>query len=288
MIPDLPLAPTLAPLGDSPRPALDALAERGFRHVQLSATLPGLRPRELGRSGRRDLAATLRRKALAVSGIDIWIPPDHFVDPAQVDRALAAVLETVELASVLGRCPVSLTLPSPGEDATEFGGVVESLTDHAMRHGVDVADHAVAVSSLHDLGIGIDPAASLGQGQDPARQVAAYAPRLISARLWLHDLGIGIDPAASLGHGQDPARQVAAHAPRLISARLCDLLRSGLRGPVGDGEEARLDVLAYRVALTTAAYSRPVVVDARQWPDPLRGLEQTRDVWSALDVDNTV
>ncbi|MHC4106955.1 MAG: sugar phosphate isomerase/epimerase family protein [Planctomycetota bacterium] len=251
MIPDLPLAPTLAPLGDSPRPALDALAERGFRHVQLSATLPGLRPRELGRSGRRDLAATLRRKALAVSGIDIWIPPDHFVDPAQVDRALAAVLETVELASVLGRCPVSLTLPSPGEDATEFGGVVESLTDHAMRHGVDVADHAVAVSSLHDLGIGIDPAASLGQGQDPARQVAAYAPRL-------------------------------------ISARLCDLLRSGLRGPVGDGEEARLDVLAYRVALTTAAYSRPVVVDARQWPDPLRGLEQTRDVWSALDVDNTV
>ena len=247
MIPALPLAPTLAPLGESPRPALDALAERGFRHVQLSAMLPGLRPRELSDSGRRDLAATLRQKSLAVSGIDIWIPPQHFVDPAQVDRAVAAVRETVELASVLGQCPVSLTLPSPGEQETDFGGVVESLADHSMRHGVDLADHAVDVSSLHDL-------------------------------------GIGIDPAASLGHGQDPARQVTAHAPRLISARLCDLLRSGLRGPVGDGPEAQLDVLAYRVALTTAGYSRPVVVDARQWPDPLCGLEQTREIWSALDT----
>ncbi len=247
MIPALPLAPTLAPLGESPRPALDALVEHGFRHVQLSAMLPGLRPRELSDSGRRDLAATLRRKSLAVSGIDLWIPPEHFVDPAQVDRAVAAVRETVELAAVLGRCPVSLTLPSPGKEETDFGGVVESLADHAMRHGVDLADHAVEVSSLHDL-------------------------------------GIGIDPAASLGHGQDPERQVTAHAARLISARLCDLLRSGLRGPVGDGQEARLDVLAYRVALTTAAYSRPVVVDARQWPDPLGGLEQTREVWSALDT----
>ena len=209
------------------------------------------RARDLSDSGRRDLAATLRRKALAISGIDIWIPPDHFVDPAQVDRALAAVRETVELAAVLGRCPVSLTLPSPGAEATDFGGVVESLTDHAMRHGVHVANHAVAVSSLHDL-------------------------------------GIGIDPAALLGHGRDPARQVVAHAPRLISARLCDLLRSGVRGPVGNSPEARFDVLAYRVALTTAAYSRPVVVDGRQWPDPLRGLEQTREVWSALDAGNTV
>ena len=48
------LAPTLAALGDRPRTAIDRLAGLGFRAVQLSASQPGLRPRELDRSGRRD------------------------------------------------------------------------------------------------------------------------------------------------------------------------------------------------------------------------------------------
>ena len=38
--------------------------------VQLSAAQAGLRPRELDRSARRDLLATLRRRELAVAGID--------------------------------------------------------------------------------------------------------------------------------------------------------------------------------------------------------------------------
>ena len=70
-----------------------------------------------------------------------------------------------------------------------------------------------------------------------------------------------------------------AHADRLVSARLCDLLRSGLRGPIGDPQEGRLDVAAYRAALAGSAYRRSVVVDLRQWPDPWAGLERTAEVW---------
>jgi hypothetical protein len=51
-------------------------------------------------------------------------------------------------------------------------------------------------------------------------------------------------------------------APTL--APLCGLLRSGMRGPVGDQQEGRLDVMAYRVAVSLYGGGRPVIVDARQ------------------------
>ena len=100
---DLPLAPTLAPLGDRPRVALDRFAAMGFRHVQLSAMQPGLRPRDLDRSGRRDLGVRLGRLGMTAAGVDLWIPQTHFVDPYQVDRAVAAVLGAIELAGALDR-----------------------------------------------------------------------------------------------------------------------------------------------------------------------------------------
>src|SRR5688572_964638 len=97
----LPLAPTLAPLldGDTPfRVAFDRLRSMEFRSVQLSATHPGLRPRELDKSARRDLLATLRRNELEPSGIHLWIPSADFDDPKKADRALSAALNTIELA----------------------------------------------------------------------------------------------------------------------------------------------------------------------------------------------
>ncbi len=242
--PQLPLAPTLGPLNEEPRVALERLADMGFRYVQLSATQSGLRPRELGRSARRDLLVRMRRLQMQISGIDLWIPPDHFLDPAQVDRAVDAVHATLQLASDLERCPVSLELPRPEDDAS-LESVIDAISHHALRAGVQVADHA-----------GLD------------------APS--------DHLGIGIDPAAQLSRNEDPAVAVTSSADRLVSARLCDLLTSGMRGPIGETQGARLDVLSYRAALSVCGYDRPVVVDARQWSQPWLGLTQTAKTWSAV------
>ncbi len=227
-----PLAPTLEALPLAPRRALERLAALGLRHVQLSATQGGLRPRDLDRSARRDLAAILRRHELAVSGIDAWIPAAHFLDAARVDRAVALVVGTIGLAEDLGRCPVSLTLPAAS-------GIAGAILGPAAQRGVHVADHAVTPSP---------------------------------------DAAVGIDPVACLAADVDPAAVATAAGPRLASARLADLLTSGMRGPIGS-VEARLDVLAYRVALSVADYDRAVVVDVRQWVDPWGGLTQTREAW---------
>ena len=241
----LQLAPTLSPLvaaGDlSVREAFERIAELGFRFVQLNAAQGGLRPRELDHSARRDLLATLRRRELMVAGIDAWIPISHFGDPARVDHAVAALRGAIELASDLGRVPVSVSLP-------QDPAIISTLVEHASHHGVRLADHHV-----------------------PPRDSSSFAG--------MDGLGIGIDPAAYLSQNLDPAAAIHGHASRLVSARVSDLLSSGLRAPLGDREEGRLDVTAYQVALSIAGYSAPVVADARQWPDPWGGLERTSQIW---------
>lgn len=179
------LAPTLEALGDQPRSALDRLARMGFRSVQLSATQPGLRPRELDRSGRRDLATRLRRLRMPAAGLDLWVPTGHFLDPARVDRAMAAVGAAIALAGDLGRCPVCLALP--GTEVEQPGPpIVEAIGEQALRFGVRVADHAVppgAAASTPSIGAGIDPEAWLGRDQDPAAAVREHARDLVSVRL---------------------------------------------------------------------------------------------------------
>ncbi|MEE9129252.1 MAG: hypothetical protein V3T84_04490 [Phycisphaerales bacterium] len=248
--PQLPLAPTLGPLGDQPRAALDRLADMGFRYVQLCATQRGMRPRDLDRSARRDLLVRLRRLEMQVSGLDLWIPPSHFLDPALVDRAVEAVRAALELAGDLQRCSISLELPRPLDDES-LGPVIETIAEQGLRVGVELADHSVANAT-----------------QD--------------------HLGIGIDPVAQLSCNEDPAVAVTKHAERLVSARLCDLLASGTRGPIGEAQGGRLDVLSYRIALSVGGYDRPVVVDARQWSDPWPGLTQTARTWSAARTGDLI
>ncbi len=237
----LTLAPTLAAFAGSPRVALDRLAALRFRHVQLSATQPGLKPRELGRSARRDLAALLRRLEISAAGLDLWIPPGHYVDPRHADRAVAAVMGAIELASVLGRCPVSLRLSETG-GGEPLDSVVKTIGQGGLHHGVEVADHSVPPAQ--------------GEG-----------------------IGVGIDPVAWLIAGEDPVAAISAHAGRLISVRLADLSTTGARAPIGGQNGGRLELDVYRQAIATSGHHRPLVVDLRDWVDPWRGLEQTAGAW---------
>jgi sugar phosphate isomerase/epimerase len=239
----LPLAPTLAPVAAqtdlSPKQSFEAVSSFGFRFVQLSASQPGFRPRELDHSGRRDLLASLRRHELAISGVDLWIPISEFSNPERVDHAISAVSSTIRLAADLGRVPISLILPG---DET----IVGTVSEQAAHVGIELADHHLPIRTIEGIGLGIDPAAWLSQNLDPA--------------------------AAAL-----------SNASQLVSARVCDLLTSGLRGPIGDPQEGRLNVLEYRVALASAGYSRAVVLDARQWRDVPQGLKQSKLDWERVE-----
>jgi sugar phosphate isomerase/epimerase len=247
------LAPTLEPLlsgqdGTAIREALDRLHALRFRTVQLSATQAGLRPRDLDGSARRDLLATLRHRELAVAGLDLWIPPRHFLESSNADRAVHAVHQTIELAADLGRVPVSINMPAIDPtfgETSKVGEIAGALSAHADKFGVAIANHTAPAPSI--------PGCSIG---------------------------VGIDPAAWLAQGKDPAAAVLGHASQLVSVRLCDLLHTGLRAPIGERRDGQLDLMQYRVAVIVAQYARPIVIDARQWIDPWVGVQQTRKAWT--------
>jgi sugar phosphate isomerase/epimerase len=218
----------------------------GFSSVQLSATQSGLRPRDLDQSARRDLLATLRRLELELAGVDLWIPPAHFLEAVHIDRAVGAMLSAIEFAADLGRVPVSVALPHEINDE-----ILEAISEAAHRHGAPIADHAIPTAD-------------------------SQRPQADSELL-----SVGIDPASWLAAGLDPSEGVVRAGDALQSARLCDLSSTGLRAPVGESD-GRLDVHAYRASLSVAGYRRPIVVDARQWADPWRGVERTAEMWNGM------
>lgn len=247
VLPDLPLSAALgALLNDAAggptdvRRAFRRLSASGFRHVQLPATRRGLRPRDLDRSARRDLLATLRRNQLTLSGLDLWVPVDHFTDPAHVDRAVGAVIGAVELAGDLGRVPVSLALPYEDANCRVDRDVVTQIRCACESHGVFVAVHRPDTTAPDGLGLAFDPAACFWSGGDPVTAIAA------------------IDPE------------------RLISVRLTDVDAQGLRVCPGSG---RLDLLAFRGTLVTIGYERPVVLDLKQVTDAWQCLAQAWHRW---------
>jgi hypothetical protein len=234
-----PLAESMAAGGRSVREAIELLREIGFRAVQWSATVAGVRPRELDASARRDLRVLLRRLGLVASGVDLWIPTEHFADPTRADRAVAAAIEAIGLAGDLGGGPLSMRLPG-GEPER---GAVTAILAAAERHGVAVADHARPPCAESRCGVGLDPVAELAAGVDPVERVFEWGGRVTVARL------------------SDLTRS-GLRAP-----------------VGGDLAERRLDLLRYRVALAVQAPACRIVVDARQWGEVEAGLRQSVAAW---------
>ncbi len=135
-----------------------------------------------------------------------------------------------------------MCLSLPADDDGCLEPIAGIIIDHAVHRGVMVADHAIRPASPQPIGVGIDPPAWLAQGEDPVAGVTTFADRL-------------------------------------VSLRLADLLESGMRAPIGVPEAGRLDVAAYRKAITTSGYRGPLVIDTRGWRDPWAGLAQTARTW---------
>lgn len=178
------------------REAVALAASLGYRAVQLDATHPEVRPRSLDRSARRDLAALLKRSELELTGLDLWLPPEHLASGANVERAGDAVVGAIalvrELAGLLPTCPVlSLTLPEEPDPHA-----MEAITAAAEREGVSLANHAWPTPEIGDLGL--DPALAIMAGANPAKAVTTLGSRLKSVRL--SDAGVAgrapVDSAA--------------------------------------------------------------------------------------------
>ncbi|GIW73568.1 MAG: hypothetical protein KatS3mg103_0090 [Phycisphaerales bacterium] len=180
--PSQPLSLGLCALRDRPvREAVALAAGLGYRAVQLDARHEQVRPRALDRSARRDLAAVLRRHELSLSGIDLWLPPEHLCPGPALERAAEAVQGAMalirDLAGLLPACPVvSLTLPARPDPLA-----MAALQDASHRLEVALADHAWPPPE--DRRLGLDPALVLLAGESPARAVARLGDRLASVRL---------------------------------------------------------------------------------------------------------
>jgi len=221
------------------------VAAWGARGAQLDATMAGIRPRELDRSGRRDLAALLKRLGLSFSGLDLFIPLEHFTNARHTDRALSAASAACELASDLERLAgdagagvVCTALPDSIDPR-----VIEALAAAADRHGVAIAD-------------------------------LAWPPRDQPAG---PGIGAGFDPAAMLMRGADPAAEVARlHAP-VLAARLSDVSAVGRVAPGSPG--GRLDVLGYAAALHARGFAGAVVADLRGLDDADKAAARMIAAW---------
>ncbi|MFG0259133.1 MAG: hypothetical protein ACF8LK_02180 [Phycisphaerales bacterium JB041] len=229
-----------------PRQHIEWAVAGGFRSVTLDAATPGFRPRELDRSGRRDLAALLRRLELGLMGVDLWIPPTHFGDAAHAERAVEAAAAAIDLVADLaglnhGERVISLSLPRDREEAS---AAISTIAGHADSRSVEIADHC----------------------WPPVEARESDAVR------------VGLDPAALLLAGDNPAKAAARTGDRLAVARLSDASDIGRVAP--GGRDGRLNDLAYVIALVTATYRRPVVLDTRGLPAPGEAALRCRAWWS--------
>ncbi len=241
---------------------MEIAARMGYRHVTLDGTLPGVRARELDRSARRDIASLLRRSELTCAGLDLWIPPSHFIDPAEQERAVAAVLGAIELAADLARLSAgavvstaragratSLSIMLPNQTPA---GVTSPISERATTCGVKIANHTFPIgergSEGMGIGVGIDPAAVLLGGADPA----------------------GVVHQMSASGGEAPGNSPAL--ARLSDATTVARTAVGSRG-------GRLDVLGYAMALVSSGYRDPVVVEVRGLQDAEAAAREAREAW---------
>ena len=249
---DLTLAPTLGDLvrhdGLTVQLGLHQLAAAGFTCVQLDATLPDIRPRELDRRGRRDLAALLNRRSLRLAGIDLFLPQSHYLQSDHQDRAMHATLRAIEMAADLGRVALSIALPFARMD----GDLTATLAEAVDRCGIRMAVHAE--DQLDGL-------------LKWLRQVDLPA------------IGAGIDPASLLARGLDPVATAHQLGGFLTVARISDVKAANLptRCLAGQGQ---LQLSSYRIAVDLSPRrAGPLVLDLGGLAEPLAAAAQAAHAW---------
>lgn len=262
---DMSLAPSVTALlpaaGGTLKQVIARLMPLGARQVQLDATRPGLRPRELSHRARKDLMAMLNRNSMSVAGLDLFIPRWHFRKAEHQDRAMSAAMAAMELAADLGRVPLSIALPVKDLNKEVREALVEGADGRGIRlavHAEDQVNDLLAWMNEVDmpaLGAAIDPGGLVAAGVDAAEVAHRLGKRLTVGRL--SDANRSADPDEG-----DTVKSAASVATRC---------------PVGRGE---LDVAAYRIALDIASHrAGPVVLDLRGLESPFEACVVATKAW---------
>ncbi len=237
-------------LGLAGADAIRWAGESGFRGVQLSALLPGLRSFELDDGGRRGVRAPLATAGVAPLGVDFLIPRADWADPARVSRAVDAFGAAVRLSTAIGCRAIAVSLPE--QDPT--GAAMEC---------VQVAEHA-GVRLVH------------------------LTPEELSFT-WLDDqldaLSIGLETASALAGGLDPLDRIVAIGARLGQLRLSDVDRSGRKGPPATMPGGRLDWRGCLLAASLAPTPLAVVLDPAGWENARHGAVASAEAMEWLDGD---
>lgn len=227
--------------------------ESGYRSVQLDAKVADMRPRDLERSARREIASLLRRAQVMLSGIDLWIPPEHFAEGAKVERAVEAVVDAIGFAGELGGLGAGGGAEWPLAVCVSLGpaplqGVVQRLAEAAAGQRVVVADHYWGVESAGE-------AAGGGSGKGVGVvEVGGQARGAVGVGAGGGGMLAGIDPSVMAAAGVSGARLLAAIASAGIAGRIGS---ARVAEPVARG----FDSAGYEAALGVAGYRGALVVD---------------------------
>lgn len=160
------------------------LASSGFGCIQIDAQHADFQ--DLTDSGRRDVAATLRRSGLRAGGVDFLATPRNWESNA--DQTLSGLKQAVALASCVEHVPVSVCLPSDEE-------IIEAVISVGIGAGVLPIAHGSAPLENPNIGWGL-PIALLAKEERPMKVLAGAAYGPIALRLSGNILGsttLGID-----------------------------------------------------------------------------------------------
>ena len=221
--------------------------------LHLDAMLPGLRPRELDRSARRDLASMLKRNGVGATGIDLFLPPQHLADTSHVDRAVGAITSAIDLLSDLASLGaleskvLCLVLPQK-----PLANALAAIGSAAQERAVTITDFSLPAASDIPASIarGVDCAQAIAAGQDPASLIASSAPGAIRLSDWDGTRRV------SVGKGRLDTRLVVASAS-IASPNVPVVI--DLRGIDG-------------LASNPKAWESPATVAAKAWQAGLAGM----------------
>lgn len=170
--------------------AAEAAVHAAIPSLHLDATLPGIRPRELDRSGRRDLVAIAKRHNLSLTGCDLFIPPTHFTSPQHQQRAADAVRQAIAFAAELRALGAAAALvcidtaaptPKSSEPTLDATSLLTDLAAHARDHGVTLCDIS---GEATPLARGLDLAAIIARSEDPAAAIVTHKPACLRLTDW--------------------------------------------------------------------------------------------------------